>query len=104
MLVLNSEYFREELEFTPRDDSVDDGMCFQGRITFREYEARMETEGEIYSEWMIRCKPTRYYANFQFEFYLSQAYAPGQVFVYRWETKTEICIENLFTDVRFRSA
>lgn len=104
MLVLNSEYFEEELKFIPRTvNSMDN--CVKREITFQDEEARYLSGGLLYEEWMISCKPDYYYATFQNTYYLSAAYySENHVFAYRWDENGNLILENRFGNVRFNSS
>lgn len=101
-IVLTASYFDEELVFSRSHDS---SGCSKLKISFRDnYETKSEVEGMHYEEWMIRCTLIKYVSSYQFEYFLSQAYEPNEVFVYRWEDgrDSKIFIENLFNNVRIR--
>lgn len=102
--VLNSTYFYGELQFVPMYKYIDETECARRRISFQNDRARLQTLGKpAYVEWMISCKPKQYYASYQAEYFLSRVYDSNtEVFVYRRNDDSEIILENLFGNVRFR--
>ena len=102
MQVFKSTHFDGEVVFHEEESAVDEFDILKKEVIFRDEEIKKRVNEEYY-ERVIRCKPKRYYANFQSEYFVSQAYRPTEVFVFRsWDNPNRIAIENLFGGVRFR--
>ena len=99
--MLNSDYFEEELEFIPSDRNT--FRCIRILVSFQDDRIKLEANGMRYTEWVIGCKPDFYYAEFQGTYFLSRSYHSNtEVFAFRQGEDSNIVIENLFGNMRFK--
>lgn len=100
--VINSSHFAREIKFVPEEKYVDEDTCIEKEIFFQDARTRSQAGETIFKEWMIRCRPEQYYADYQNEYFLSRVYnSNSEVFAYRQGPNSKVVLENLFADVRF---
>lgn len=99
MAVLNSTYFNGKVNF-PSSVNWIGGKCIKKTISFQtEVGERLAARRE-FQEWTMDCD-TNNEDDGVFDYLLSQAYEPDQIFIYTWDWHThDLFLENLSTNVR----
>mgnify|MGYP000921050306 CR=1 FL=1 len=104
--VFNSEYF-EKLRFSYPTIKINwvNGSCTKKSISFRTTNGIAEASKKDYEENLMSCRPGYEEENsIEFLYYLSHAYEPNQIFVFKSvieNNKKSLFLENLSTNVRF---
>jgi hypothetical protein len=103
ILVLSSTYFEDGLVFEPHYSYIDETECFKRKISFNDERVKLEAGEKLHEEWMISCRLEKHSPGFRGEYFLSRVYnSVNEVFAYKVDENSDVVVENLFGNVRFR--